>query len=349
VTCANLINARRLAAWEAAGKKKADRPKLLLVTFIPEAMGPDGNPRSAIEMSYDLELSNTGKALSPAERGANMLRLRNMGESDAEIARRLGYKDTRWINDLCKLARADKRLRALVKAGIITPTHAVLLPRSHGDELGTDIAVEAGKIAQAKGKGSATGKDIAEAEIKLTGKAPVGNKGKKAANVPARRGTKVTVSPGKVSKDGTTSATINGPFHLGKDLDDATMFDASNEVLCEWPDLATAQAMLLINNAGWHALHKAEVPTVAPGPVSQATPPVSVAPAAPDADTVANAAKVQAATAKATREAARQARVDAQMVKVAAEREAQQAAAHAAALAMGQSKGKRGVRRSRGH
>ena len=90
VAAANWVN---LQAQIANGKRgKRDNRPIRGVTFIPEAVMANGEVRSPVEMSYDLELSNTGKPLSPNERGANILKLRAMGETDETIARRVGYR-----------------------------------------------------------------------------------------------------------------------------------------------------------------------------------------------------------------------------------------------------------------
>ena len=107
IDCANAINTAWLVANGKRGKR--DNRPIRGITFICEAVQANGEVRSPVEMSYDLELSNTGKPLSPGERGANILRLRGMGETDETIAKRLGI-GTRWVADLAKLGRSDPRL-----------------------------------------------------------------------------------------------------------------------------------------------------------------------------------------------------------------------------------------------
>jgi hypothetical protein len=300
---ANWINAQWLAAnpvkGKAAAKKAAANRPIRGVTFIPEAVQANGEVRSPVEMSYDLELSNTGKPLSPAERGANILRLRAMGETDETIAKRLGI-GTRWVGDLAKLGRSDPRLKALVKAGVIPPTTAILLERAHGAAIGTEVAVKAAAIAKGKGKASATGKDVAEAEAAAGVVAKVGAKNKKGSDQRATEKPTVTVIPEKPAKAGApivSLATLAGPFHLGKDLEERSLYDANGLELCEMADVGMARAMLQLTMLGWNVLR---------GTASQAATEAATAMPAAKPPTKAEAkaaAKAEAAAAKAAAEA----------------------------------------------
>ena len=304
---ANWINAQWLAAnpvkGKAAAKKAAANRPIRGVTFIPEAVQANGEVRSPVEMSYDLELSNTGKPLSPAERGANILRLRAMGETDETIAKRLGI-GTRWVGDLAKLGRSDPRLKALVKAGVIPPTTAILLERAHGAAIGTEVAVKAAAIAKGKGKASATGKDVAEAEAAAGVVAKVGAKNKKGSDQRATEKPTVTVIPEKPAKAGApivSLATLAGPFHLGKDLEERSLYDANGLELCEMADVGMARAMLQLTMLGWNVLRG----TASQAATEAASGPAVTTPAAkpPTKAEAKAAAKAEAAAAKAAAEA----------------------------------------------
>ena len=335
VAAANWVN---MQAQIANGKRgKRDNRPIRGITFIPEAVMANGEVRSPVEMSYDLELSNTGKPLSPNERGANILKLRAMGETDETIARRLGI-GTRWVVDLAKLGRANPRLKALVKAGVIPPSTAVNLVRAHGEDKGTAIAETAAGLAKGQGKANATGKHVAQAETKHGVATKVGNKNKKGADTRATSKTvTVTVAPAvsKTDKTGVTVSTLAGPFKLGKDLTECAIFDASGAELCEVADVGMAKAVLQLLMLGWGVMKG--TPAVAPA--------VTVAPAVskpartvpvPDAAAIAAAeAEAEAlASAKAARQAAARARVAAQVKADDAKRVAASKANLAAIAAM---------------
>ena len=348
VDAANWLNAEYVTANAPKGKVSEKAMKALTanrpirgVTFIPEAMAGNGEVRSSVEMSYDLELSNTGKPLAPGERGANILRLRAMGEDDATIAKRLGIT-TRWVADLAKLGRSDPRLRALVKAGVIPPTTAILLERAHGAMAGTAVAMVAAGLAKAEGKASATGKHVAKAEI-AAGLAPkVGGKNKKGADQRATdKPVTVTVAPAKpaaTGKPGVTVGTLAGPFHLGKDLEERTLYDANGVALCEMVDVGMARAMLQLAMLGWGVLKGTTETQVREAEATLAKA-VLVKPVPPVADVAAIAkAKADADTAKATREAERVARVAAQVLAADVGRVAAAKANRDAAAALGAGK-----------
>jgi hypothetical protein len=360
---ANWLNARYLAANPAKGKAKAkaaaaNRP-IRGVTFIPEAVQANGEIRSPVEMSYDLELSNTGKPLSPAERGANILRLRAMGETDETIAQRLGI-GTRWVGDLAKLGRSDPRLKALVKAGVIPPTTAILLERAHGSETGTAIAIAAAALAAADGKPNATGKHVAEAETNAGVVAKVGGKNKKGADkrpeeTPAAPTVTVIPEKAKANPDSplVTIATLAGPFHLGKDLEERTLYDANGLTLCEMVDVGMARAMLQLAMLGWNVVRGTSASAAATEAAAASPPAAKVtakakaaadakakadAKAAADAEAAAaiaaEAAALDAAEAKAKRQAEARERVARQVAADDAKRVAAAEANRAAAAAM---------------
>lgn len=233
---------RRLAATLEAIKRGA---KIKGIAIIPEGKGAAG-VRDMAEMTLDLLLSNSGEPLSPPERGAAFLRLRSYGWKDTEIAERAGVT-TKWVAELCKLARLEPRLRALVKAGVVAPTLAIETAAAHGAKAADIVQAAAAKSTGAKA-GKATGQTIAAVtgtpakNAKVAPVAPV----KVPAKVPSAAGRVATVVPGQV---------LRGPFLLGKELDDCAIFDQAGELLCELATLEVAKATLLLINQGWHTFH----------------------------------------------------------------------------------------------
>lgn len=344
LSAANWVNTQHAIANGKRGKR--DTRPIRGVTVLPEALASNGEVRSPVEMSYDLELSNTGKPLSPGERGANILRLRAMGETDETIAKRLGI-GTRWVADLAKLGRSDPRLKALVKAGVIPPSTAVNLIRAHGPEAATGIAEAAAVIAKGRGKANATGKDVAKAEAAAGKVAKVGGKNIKAKGPDARATDKpaVTVVPEAAKANGKAHVTLSalvGPFHLGKDLTECCLFDANGVELCEMADATMARNMLQLAMLGWNVLRgtasqalATDKPVAAPLTKAEAA---KVAKAEAEAERLAGitaeAEALAAAEAKAKRQAEARARVAAQVLADDAKRVAAAEANRAAAAAM---------------
>jgi hypothetical protein len=351
LSAANWVNTQHAIANGKRGKR--DTRPIRGVTVLPEALASNGEVRSPVEMSYDLELSNTGKPLSPGERGANILRLRAMGETDETIAKRLGI-GTRWVADLAKLGRSDPRLKALVKAGVIPPSTAVNLIRAHGAEAATDIAEAAAVIAKGRGKANATGKDVAKAEAAKGVQAKVGGKNIKAKGADQRATDKpaVTVLPEATKANGKASVTLSalvGPFHLGKDLTECCLFDANGVELCEMADATMARNMLQLTMLGWNVLRgtvsqalEADKPAAAPLTKAEAAKvakaEAEAAKAAAEAEAAAalaaEIAEAEALAAKAKRQAEARERVARQVAADDAKRVAAAEAARAMAASM---------------
>ena len=238
---------------------------------------------------------------------------------------------------MAKLGRANPRLKALVKAGVVPPSTAVNLVRAHGETKGTEIAETAVAIAKAEGKAKATGKHVSKAETAAGVASKVGNKNKKGADHTRQlsKTVTVTVAPAvsKTDKAGVTVSTLAGPFKLGKDLTECAIFDANGAELCEVADVGMAKAVLQLLMLGWGVLKgtpAAPAVTVAAPAVTKRVVPV------PDAAAIAAAeAEAEAlASAKAERQAAARARVAAQVTAEDAKRVAASKANLAAIAAM---------------
>lgn len=270
---------RRLSAALALGVKT--------VFAVPEGLGDTGEKRTEAERVADLLVSNSGKPLSPAEKGAAFLRLKVYGWKDGEIASKFG-NTVKWVQELCKLAKLDVRLRELVKHEIVSPTLAIETAAKMGSEKARAVIVEASKLGTGKKAGRATGATIAA----VTGTAAKNSrKGISAADVSKVLGPVVPVlSKGAI----VPQRVVHGPFILGKDMDDCTMFDTFGVEMCEFASVEQAKAMLLLVNQGWHAFN-GKAGSVQPEPV----PPAKAA-----NDTAKSAAPVRAA-ASATKRTAR--------------------------------------------
>lgn len=271
---------RRLAATLAfnAAQRAAKLPGIKGIAFRLEGKSASGAVRDNAEMALDLLLSNSGKPLSVPEKGAAYLRLRSYGWKDTEIAARAAVS-AKWIAECVKATRLDARLRDLVKQGVVAPTLAIETAAKHGARA-ADIVVKAAAKGTGANAGKATGKTI-EA---VTGIAAKGAKVDRLqqnaaahAEHAAKAGLTVT-TPKVVAPRGTQSATVAGPFRIGRDLDDCVLFDANDAIMCEFPDAALAQAMLRLINQGWQTF-KGKAPD--PAPVAPVVPSKAPAKAAP--------------------------------------------------------------------
>ncbi|WP_304168276.1 DNA-binding protein [Lonsdalea britannica] len=101
--------------------------------------------------------SSQGKSLSPLERAAAYLRLKNQGWEPAEIAKKV----KRSIADVSyhlQLLDCSDGLLAMVKSGEIAPTTAVALSQQHGSKAESVATEQMGK-ARAAGKKKLTKSD----------------------------------------------------------------------------------------------------------------------------------------------------------------------------------------------
>lgn len=249
---------RRYAAVRAYNASVDKDKRINGIAIIPEAQTPDGF-RSDAEMIVDLIVSNSGKPLASNEKGAAFARLRDNGWSAKQIAARFGVTE-KWVGDLIRQAKGDKRLAALVKAKWIGPSMGVNLSRVHGEETAVKVAELAATIAKAAGRDQAGPADIEAAEKALATPVNV-RRTRTVPAVPPVPG--ATVPP--VAATGATDAKpdangakpvavagiVKGPFLLGTDINDCTLYDQNGALLCEWPDLKTAKIMLTYINQGW--------------------------------------------------------------------------------------------------
>lgn len=228
--------------------------KLPGMAIIPEGRGAGQAERSLPEMTLDLMLSNSGKPLEPSERGAAIERLVSYGMSPAEIAQKSGIT-VKWVGELRKLAKLDKRLRLLIKAGVVAPTLAVETAAKHGKNA-APIIEEAAKRGTGANAGKATGKTVA----KVTGvpaknaKATPRDTLQQNAAQHAELAAKMAAAP----KAGTSSKgsalphrALTGPFTVGTDIDDCMIYEGNGTELAEFASSEKARAVLTLLNQAW--------------------------------------------------------------------------------------------------
>lgn len=101
--------------------------------------------------------SSQGKALSPLERAAAYLRLKNQGWEPAEIAKKV-KRSVADVSYHLQLLECSDGLLAMVKSGVVAPTTAVALSQQHGTKA-ESVAMEQMGKARAAGKKKLTKSD----------------------------------------------------------------------------------------------------------------------------------------------------------------------------------------------
>lgn len=206
-------------------------------------MEPEG--RTEADRFADLIHSNNGVAPTIAEQGVIFQRLKSVcGWSLQDIAAEFHIKTASWIKEAITFANADPRLKALVKEKVVSVTNAILL--SNANKGDADKTVSDIKKAAAVGKGKATEASLRKIGAKTRGSSAVA---KPAAAVP------VTIVPAKVRvADKNEPADLVGPFTVGKDLDDCTIYDSRKVEVCDLSSPANAKLACLYLNQGWQMM-----------------------------------------------------------------------------------------------
>jgi ParB-like chromosome segregation protein Spo0J len=140
---------RRVAAARLAESSGAVKP----FPSIPVlAVDPAQTP---VQRTYDLFVSNNGKALTPIEQAAGVKRLLDAGEKHAAIGKHIGAT-TQWVRMLASMAELPETLASAVYAGNIGSTLAAELQVSAAREDGgfdlLDVWAKAATIARLDGK-----------------------------------------------------------------------------------------------------------------------------------------------------------------------------------------------------
>ncbi len=208
------------------------------------------------QRTADLIRSNTGKPLSPAQRGVVCLRLKASGMSDDAIGEAISVTG-RAVRDMMRLAKADPALLAYIKAGDIKSTLALDVVKAEGDNAPAVVA-EAIKIAKGKGKSTATAPDVAAALATkgTSGKVVVGSLAKAEVAVAKALKSSVTTVVGPVAKPSSVKAAtpdtgavarVFGPFVARGD----EVFDRDSNSLCTAESPAIARAIAAMMTAAY--------------------------------------------------------------------------------------------------
>jgi ParB-like chromosome segregation protein Spo0J len=132
------------------------------VPAVPVIVSPKGT--SMEDLTVALVVGNDGEPLSLYEAAVVCKRLAAFGWSSQEIARRLGYASTQYVDGLLALAGAPLAIRKMVMESVISATTAIEAIKKHGDK-----AVDVLLAALVKsGGGRVTTKHMPQAEFKKT-------------------------------------------------------------------------------------------------------------------------------------------------------------------------------------
>ena len=141
--------------WHAAMEVKFKRGHPDLIVYaVPERRGT-----SDLERILSHSISNEGKRLTPLEESINIKRAFDMGLTIPELARKLGKSQT-YIAQTIDFQAAPRKVHEAVRAGKISATLAAQTVRRHGHDHGQEILERAVQVAEKRGKGHATAKDV---------------------------------------------------------------------------------------------------------------------------------------------------------------------------------------------
>ena len=140
----------RLAATLLAIEGGAD---IKTVPCIPEARGTND-----VDRILSQNVFNSGKQLTPLERGVNFKKAVALGASVAHIAKAVGMS-TSYVHQVINFQAAPAEVHAAVANGEISSTLALDLVRERGVEEGAKAVKEAVTAAKAEGK-KATAKHV---------------------------------------------------------------------------------------------------------------------------------------------------------------------------------------------
>lgn len=151
------------------------------IQSVPVIVSPKGTAME--DLTVALVVGNEGTPLSLYESAVVCKRLAGYGWESKDIARRLGYASTQYVDGLLSLAAAPLALRKMVMENVIAATTAIDAIAKHGDKA-TDVLL----VALVKsGSGRVTAKNLPQSAFKLAVR--------KAAEPMHTALTKVTVDP----------------------------------------------------------------------------------------------------------------------------------------------------------
>lgn len=129
------------------------------ITTLPVIVAPQATTME--DMLVNLVQSNSGKDLTPYEKGVVVKRLLGFGMDKKTVADRLGFTP-RYIDDLLVLVGAPAVVRTLMLNNQVSSTQALRELRKDPAQAGARLTA-AVKTAEASGKSKATAKDTAKA------------------------------------------------------------------------------------------------------------------------------------------------------------------------------------------
>ena len=150
------------------GNMRLTAVRLLLAEGVDIALLPwRPEPRGTNEMdrAYYKMVANSGLAHTPLEMAAQIKKLLAYGQTDAQIAARIG-KSRAYVSNVLELAGSSEEVRAAVINGTVSATQALSVVRKEGSNAAAVIAAVAERVASTKGKARVTAKDFDGAERK---------------------------------------------------------------------------------------------------------------------------------------------------------------------------------------
>ena len=126
---------------------------IVTLPCIPLPKGAD-----EVDEAFQVLTTQTKLPLTPLEWATQIKRLMTLGQSEAQIASRIGKRKD-FIDRMLDLAGAAPEVREAVQAGQISPTEAVKVVRRRGSEAGQVIQA-AVKQANAEGRSRARPRDV---------------------------------------------------------------------------------------------------------------------------------------------------------------------------------------------
>lgn len=138
------------------------------IKTLPVVTKPKGT--SMEDLTVALVTSNSGRPLTPFEKGKVAKRLVDFGWETTAIAEKFGVT-SEYIDELLSLQSAPKVVRDMVRSGQVSATLAISTIKKRGAEA-SKVLKEAVDTAKAKGKKKASAKHVApdwKAECKKSG------------------------------------------------------------------------------------------------------------------------------------------------------------------------------------
>lgn len=132
------------------------------ITHVPVLVAPKETVLA--DLLVELHTANTGRELTPLEKGILAKRLLGEDMKKADIAKRLGFT-SRYLDDVLLLANADGKVKQHVASGAVSSTMAIQALRADADGAGEKIEAAVAKAAKS-GKTKATKKDTAPRMVK---------------------------------------------------------------------------------------------------------------------------------------------------------------------------------------